>query len=155
MWIWRGLMAKRTPFQSNTAVVPKWAKGVQKRRKRFSAWGIVTIFLMVRLGTFPPQQKKSNNPINVFPPAATNTSRHLYFLCAYACWSHQSTTRLPRFGLSNGYKVVLNTDFRKYRSKYPSHRSILFHTNNMVELAQALDINTLPNVYVVKELIHE
>ena len=58
-------------------------------------------------------------------------------------------TGLPRFGLSNGCKVVLLVDFRRY----PSRRSILLHTNDMAEPAQPLDINTLYNVDVVEELI--
>ena len=39
------------------------------------------------------------------------------------------------------------------RIKYPSRRSILLHTNDMVEPAQPLNINTLHNVHVAEELI--
>ena len=39
------------------------------------------------------------------------------------------------------------------RIKYPSRWSILLHTNDMVDPAQPLDINTLHNVYVVEEVI--
>ena len=58
-----------------------------------------------------------NNPINGFRPAGTYPSRRLCFLRAYASWLHQSMTGLPRFGLSNGCKVVLFADFR--RSPHP------------------------------------
>ena len=47
-----------------------------------------------------------NNSFNGFRPAATHPSRRLCFLCAYGCRSHQWMTRLPRYGLSNGYNVV-------------------------------------------------
>ena len=39
------------------------------------------------------------------------------------------------------------------RIKYPSRRSNLLHTNDMVEPAQPLNINTLHNIYVVEELL--
>ena len=54
-----------------------------------------------------------NNPINGFRPAATQPSRRLCFLRAFASWLHQSMTGLPRFGLTNGYKVVLFVGFRR------------------------------------------
>ena len=54
-----------------------------------------------------------NNSINGFRPAATHTSRRLCFLRAYVSWLHQSMTGLPRFGLSNGCKVVLFADIRR------------------------------------------
>ena len=46
-----------------------------------------------------------DNPINGFRPAVTHPSRCLCFLRAYASWSHQSMTGLPRFGPFNEYKV--------------------------------------------------
>ena len=54
-----------------------------------------------------------NNLINGFWPAATHPSRRIYFLRAYASWSHQLITGLPRFGPSKGYKAVLCANFRK------------------------------------------
>ena len=45
------------------------------------------------------------------------------------------------------------TSFADSRIKYPSRRSILFHTNDMAELGQSLNVNTLHNVYVVEEHI--
>ena len=60
-----------------------------------------------------------NNPINGFRLAATHLSRRLGFLCAYDTWSHQSMTGLPRFGPSNGYKVVLFFDFRRCPHQIP------------------------------------
>ena len=47
-----------------------------------------------------------NNQINGFRTAATHPSWRLYFLRAYASWLHLSMTGLPRFGFSNGYKVI-------------------------------------------------
>ena len=60
-----------------------------------------------------------NNLINGFRPAATHRSRRLYFLRAYANWLHQSMTGLPRFGVSNGYKLVLFADFRRSPHQIP------------------------------------
>ena len=60
-----------------------------------------------------------NNPINGFRPAAAHPSRRLCSLRAYASWLHQSMTGLPRFGLSNGYKVVLFADFRRSPHQIP------------------------------------
>ena len=36
------------------------------------------------------------------------------------------------------------------RTKYPSYRSMLLHTEDMTEPAQLLDINTLQNAHVVE-----
>ena len=63
----------------------------------------------------------NNNPINGFRPAATHPSRRLCFLRAYASWLHQSMTGFPRFGLSNGYKIVLFADFRRSPEQPPQY----------------------------------
>ena len=60
-----------------------------------------------------------NNSINWFRPAATHPCRRLCFLRAYASWLHQSMIGLPRFGLSNGCKVVLFADFRRSPHQIP------------------------------------
>ena len=60
-----------------------------------------------------------NNPIYGFRPAATLPSRRFCSLRAYASWLHQSMTRLPRFDLSNGFKVVLFADFRRSPHQMP------------------------------------
>ena len=75
-----------------------------------------------------------NNQINGFRTAATHPSWRLYFLRAYASWLHLSMTGLPRFGLSNGYKVALFADFRRFPhqiSVSPKKYPILLHTNDM------------------------
>ena len=59
------------------------------------------------------------NPINGFRPAATHSYRRFCFLRVYASWLHQSMTGLPRFGPSNGYKVILFADFRRYPHQKP------------------------------------
>ena len=59
--------------------------------------------------------------------------------------------------------LVLSTDTRSSSSptsvdpciKYPSHRRIRLHTNDMSEPAQSLNINTPHNVYVVEELMRK
>ena len=56
-----------------------------------------------------------NNPIN----AATHPSRRFCSLRAYASWLHQSMTGLPRFGLSNGCKVIPFADFRRSPHQIP------------------------------------
>ena len=63
------------------------------------------------------------------------------------CWLHQSMTGLPRFGPSNGYKVVRFADFRRSPHQIPVHK------DDMTEPTQSLNINTQHNVYVVEELI--
>ena len=52
-------------------------------------------------------------------PTTKHPSRRLCFLRAYASWLHQSIIGFPRFGLSNGYKVTLFTDFRRYPHQIP------------------------------------
>ena len=94
-----------------------------------------------------------NNPINGVRPAATHPSRCLCFLRAYASWLHPLMTGLPRFGLLKDARSSSSPTSADPRIKYPSRRSILLHTNDMAEPAQPLNINTLHNVYVVKELI--
>ena len=89
----------------------------------------------------------SINPINGFRPAATHPSRRFCSLLAYASWLHQSMTGLPRFGLSNGCKVVLFADFRRSPHQIPVSPEHPLLTNDMAEPARPLNI-------IVEELIH-
>ena len=59
-------------------------------------------------------------------------------------------TGLSPFGPSNGCKLVLFADFRRFPHQIPA---MLLHTNDMAEPAQPLDINMLHNVQAVEELI--
>ena len=77
---------------------------------------------------------------------------------SYACVS-------TRIGYTNRRQcfldLVLPTDTKSsslptaadFHNKYPSPQSILLDSNYMAEPAQPLDINTLHNVYIIKELI--
>ena len=62
---------------------------------------------------------------------------------------------LPRFDPSSANKVMLFLDFRI--SPHQIHASpqhhLPFRLNDMVELAQPLDVNMLRSFYVVEELI--
>ena len=116
------------------------------------------IYVPTKRNTRCNQKKKPylldyHNAITEFRPAAAYLSRRLCFSQAYASWRHQSMTGLTWFGPSNGYKVIFFADFCITRIKYPSHRGILLHTNDLVEPAQPLNINTLHNVYVVERHI--
>ena len=53
-------------------------------------------------------------------------------------------------GLPTGYKVVLFADFRKSPHQIPVSPK---HSNDMVEPAQPLNIDTLHNIHVVGELM--
>ena len=96
-----------------------------------------------------------NMPINGFWPDGTHPFRRLCILRTYASLSHQSRTGVPRYSPSNGYKVVLFVDFRRFLHQISVSREHLFSfSNQMVEPAQPVDINTLRNIYVVEELVH-
>ena len=94
-----------------------------------------------------------NNSINGFRPAATLLSRRFCSLRAYASWLHQSMTSFLDLIFPTDARSSSSPTSADPRIKYPSRRSILFHTNDMAEPAQTLDINTLHNVHVVEELI--
>ena len=55
--------------------------------------------------------------------------------------------------LLNDIRSIFSPTFAYPLIKYPSPQDILHHTNDMVEPAQPLNINTLHNIYVVEELI--
>ena len=94
-----------------------------------------------------------NNPINGFRPAATHTSRRFCFLRAYASWLHQSMAMLHRFVFPTDRRSSSLPTSADSGIKYPSRRSILLYTNDMVEPAQPLNINTLHNIHVIVVLI--
>ena len=82
-----------------------------------------------------------NNPINGFRPGASASCE---------------PTPVGYTNRSQGFLDLMfptETTSVDPRIEYPSRRSILLHKNDMAELAQPLDINTLHNVYVVEELI--